>query len=349
MGESVSCSRCSSSPIVGNAPVSSPCWTAQARYRLTVPRCTPVARCTARSLSYWRRCKSNSRMSTALFLLPDMWLLPGTVHFSRKDTRLTGDAPSIWYTLADDAWYILGGDHRYALADDAWYIIARQLTPFTPAEVRRLLTAANCARDRAIILRLLDTGCRASEFVQWNVVDVNIMTGTVRVEQTKNRVERTVCLGAKARQSMLKHLAQLPCRSRVHHSGLHGTHSSVCSQVACINFSSEPGGVPEALLALTVSDAPSPTSTVWRKCIEVTGSGVNSAYSISMDRNTKGAAKMPGPQPQRIELDKTSREALIALTRRHTTAQQLVPRAQIVLLEPREEQRPNCAGTGCFS
>lgn len=51
-----------------------------------------------------------------------------------------------------------------------------------------------------------------------------------------------------------------------------------------------------------------------------------------MDRNTKGAAKMPGPQPQRIELDKTSREALIALTRRHTTAQQLVPRAQIVLL-----------------
>lgn len=41
---------------------------------------------------------------------------------------------------------------------------------------------------------------------------------------------------------------------------------------------------------------------------------------------------MPGPQPQRIELDKTSYDALIAVTRRHTTPQQLVPRAQIVLL-----------------
>lgn len=41
---------------------------------------------------------------------------------------------------------------------------------------------------------------------------------------------------------------------------------------------------------------------------------------------------MPGPQPERIELDKTSLEALIVLTRRHTTPQQLVPRARIVLL-----------------
>ena len=41
---------------------------------------------------------------------------------------------------------------------------------------------------------------------------------------------------------------------------------------------------------------------------------------------------MPGPQPKRIELDKPSRDGLIALTRRHTTPQQLVPRARIVLL-----------------
>lgn len=41
---------------------------------------------------------------------------------------------------------------------------------------------------------------------------------------------------------------------------------------------------------------------------------------------------MPGPQLERIELDKTSHAALIALTRRHTTPQQLVPRARIVLL-----------------
>ena len=41
---------------------------------------------------------------------------------------------------------------------------------------------------------------------------------------------------------------------------------------------------------------------------------------------------MPGPQPERIELDKTSLAALITLTRRHTTPQQVVARARIVLL-----------------
>ncbi len=41
---------------------------------------------------------------------------------------------------------------------------------------------------------------------------------------------------------------------------------------------------------------------------------------------------MTGPKAPRIELDETSRDALIALTRRHTTPQQLVPRARIVLL-----------------
>lgn len=41
---------------------------------------------------------------------------------------------------------------------------------------------------------------------------------------------------------------------------------------------------------------------------------------------------MSGPQAVRIELEQASREALIVLTRRHTTPQQLVPRARIVLL-----------------
>jgi len=41
---------------------------------------------------------------------------------------------------------------------------------------------------------------------------------------------------------------------------------------------------------------------------------------------------MPGPQPVAIDLDKCSRQGLIDLIRRHSTPQQLVTRAHIILL-----------------
>jgi transposase len=41
---------------------------------------------------------------------------------------------------------------------------------------------------------------------------------------------------------------------------------------------------------------------------------------------------MPGPQPNRIELNEESSQALAQLIRRHTTPQQLVRRARIIVL-----------------
>ena len=41
---------------------------------------------------------------------------------------------------------------------------------------------------------------------------------------------------------------------------------------------------------------------------------------------------MPGPQPVAIDLDKRARQGLMAMIRRHSTAQQLVTRARIILL-----------------
>ena len=84
---------------------------------------------------------------------------------------------------------------------------------YTVDEVERLLACATSNRDRAIVLCLLDSGCRASEFLSWNVGDVNVMTGTVHVRHGKNRSERTVYLGVKARRSLLKHLGGLADRS----------------------------------------------------------------------------------------------------------------------------------------
>ena len=83
--------------------------------------------------------------------------------------------------------------------------LTEELLPaYSDQEVRALLRAATHQRDRAMLLCLLDTGCRANEFLAWNVEDVNLVTGTVRVRYTKNRRERTVYLGLKARRELAK-------------------------------------------------------------------------------------------------------------------------------------------------
>ncbi|HHX44616.1 MAG TPA: tyrosine-type recombinase/integrase [Chloroflexi bacterium] len=61
-------------------------------------------------------------------------------------------------------------------------------------------------RDRAILLGLLDTGCRASEFRALNLGDVDLGTGAVLVRRGKGRKARSTFLGAKARQALLRYL-----------------------------------------------------------------------------------------------------------------------------------------------
>jgi site-specific recombinase XerD len=80
------------------------------------------------------------------------------------------------------------------------------LPAFTPEDVKRLLAACLTDRDRALVLCLLDTGCRAAEFVNLNIADVERRTGTVSVRQGKGRKDRVAFLGAKARKALLKYL-----------------------------------------------------------------------------------------------------------------------------------------------
>jgi len=65
-------------------------------------------------------------------------------------------------------------------------------------------------RDRAILLCLLDTGTRASEFLSLNVGDVNLGTGAVLVKRGKGDKSRMVFLGAKARRELLRYLRHRP-------------------------------------------------------------------------------------------------------------------------------------------
>ncbi len=85
------------------------------------------------------------------------------------------------------------------------------LEPLPLADLKKML--ATCKRrtftgdrDRAILLALLDTGCRASEFVALNLEDVNLADGTVKIQHGKGDKSRVVFLGRKARQAVLRYL-----------------------------------------------------------------------------------------------------------------------------------------------
>lgn len=62
-------------------------------------------------------------------------------------------------------------------------------------------------RDRAILMCLLDTGCRGFEFVSLNIEDVNFTTGAVLVHHGKGDKERTVYLGRESRKALKRYLA----------------------------------------------------------------------------------------------------------------------------------------------
>ncbi len=61
-------------------------------------------------------------------------------------------------------------------------------------------------RDRAIILALFDTGCRASEFVALDIGDFDMATGAVIVRHGKGDKRRVTFLGNKTRREVGRYL-----------------------------------------------------------------------------------------------------------------------------------------------
>lgn len=76
-----------------------------------------------------------------------------------------------------------------------------------PDDVQKLLDASPNERDKAIILCLLDTGCRANEFLAWTGSDIDIEQGTVSV-MGKNRKMRIVYLGARSLKQLLRYFIE---------------------------------------------------------------------------------------------------------------------------------------------
>ncbi len=87
----------------------------------------------------------------------------------------------------------------------------RIVQPFSPDEVARLLAcsdpdAAIGARDRAILLTLIDTGVRCSELVQFNLDDLDLETGRLRVLHGKGNKQRVVPFASRCRDALLSYL-----------------------------------------------------------------------------------------------------------------------------------------------
>jgi len=84
--------------------------------------------------------------------------------------------------------------------------VNKKLLPsFSLGEVKKLLQGCDNERDEAIVLFLLDTGLRASEFIKLNGEDINTSTGEVTIHQGKGGKGRTVFLGVKARKKLLRY------------------------------------------------------------------------------------------------------------------------------------------------
>lgn len=88
------------------------------------------------------------------------------------------------------------------------------LPPLEPVEIETVRTLIDTCekgsfqgdRDKAVLLALLDTGARASEFINMTLSDFNYTTGSILIRQGKGNKSRTVFLGKKSRKAVRAYL-----------------------------------------------------------------------------------------------------------------------------------------------
>jgi integrase/recombinase XerD len=82
-------------------------------------------------------------------------------------------------------------------------VAKKRLTVLSAEQVSIILKACNSARDRSIILLMVDTGLRRSEVVALNWGDVDFITGLTSVKRGKGGKARSVVIGATTRRALL--------------------------------------------------------------------------------------------------------------------------------------------------
>ena len=79
---------------------------------------------------------------------------------------------------------------------------------FTPEQVQQIIQHAGSARNRAVVLLLLDTGLRGAELCNLAGRDIDMQSGAVHVRMGKGRKNRTVYAGSHARRALARYFAE---------------------------------------------------------------------------------------------------------------------------------------------
>ncbi|HUI89097.1 MAG TPA: tyrosine-type recombinase/integrase [Anaerolineales bacterium] len=82
--------------------------------------------------------------------------------------------------------------------------VAKKRLPVLSAnEVETVIRTCQSARDKAIVLLMVDTGLRRSEVIALNWADVDFTTGLALVKRGKGGKARSIVIGATARRALL--------------------------------------------------------------------------------------------------------------------------------------------------
>jgi len=104
------------------------------------------------------------------------------------------------------------------------------------------------ARDRALLLFLLDTGVRHAELCALDLADLNMESGSVLVRQGKGRKSRVVFVGAKTRRAVTAYLKRRRDTCPALWVTDEGTRISYDGMRQVIRRKAEQAGVPEPSL-----------------------------------------------------------------------------------------------------
>lgn len=72
-------------------------------------------------------------------------------------------------------------------------------------DIQKMVECSN-TRDKAILLCLLDSGARASEFISLNIEDTDLILGSIKIKYGKGGKSRIVFLGKTSRKALRKYL-----------------------------------------------------------------------------------------------------------------------------------------------
>lgn len=78
----------------------------------------------------------------------------------------------------------------------------KRLPVLTAEQLQKVIKVCNI-RDKAIVLFMVDSGCRRMETIKLNWADVDMQSGRVSVRLGKGKKDRTAVIGAKTRRAIL--------------------------------------------------------------------------------------------------------------------------------------------------